>query len=131
MKREIKFRLWAKDPCSSVSKEEMVYLPVWTVFDGRDLVFRTDLDTFWIDSSADGGAVVMQFTGLRDKNGVEIYEGDVNRNGDTLVYSAVHARFGWTDGGYLLSIDSDNDEVIGNIYEHPELLGSAGMRGGK
>jgi len=126
MKREIKFRIWAKDPCSNLSKEEMIYLPKWTVFDGRDLVFRTDLDTFWIDSSANGDAILMEFTGLLDKNGNEIYEGDfcqrVLPNGKLgLIIYVKDIRQVWMTN----NVSDDEMIVIGNIYENPELLKTA------
>jgi len=75
-----------------------------------------------------------QFTGLLDKYGKEIYEGDVYKyeNGDT--YKVVFSGGGFTgqevpdefDSGdfELGGINNDYAEVIGNIYENPELLES-------
>jgi uncharacterized phage protein (TIGR01671 family) len=85
-----------------------------------------------------GEFILMQFTGLRDKNGKEIYEGDVieatSENYDDPIVFEVKP----TEGGtYLfpeemanefipLLEDADDQEcqlkVIGNIYENPELL---------
>ena len=72
--------------------------------------------------------ILMQTTGLEDKNGVEIYEGDIVkyfRKGNSVIE--------WKDGGFIIKRVMDGEyelmqsriaemEVIGNIYENPELL---------
>lgn len=72
---------------------------------------------------------LMQYTGLKDKNGKEIYEGDIlkvcNWYGKGGMVGSVYMEegiwFGATD--YLYSaIQTNKAEVIGNIYENPELL---------
>lgn len=63
----------------------------------------------------------MQFTGLQDKNGNDVYEGDIIREDDGNVWPIEFAYFGST--GYDLGVDDEGKfEVIGNIYEHPNLL---------
>jgi uncharacterized phage protein (TIGR01671 family) len=69
--------------------------------------------------------VLMQYTGLKDKNGVEIYEGDIVRFLDIDgVDSVTEVEF--REGGFYPFapdfIHWCNVEVIGNIYENPELL---------
>lgn len=68
--------------------------------------------------------IFMQFTGLFDKNGKEIYEGDIVSNG--IVNLEVH--YEWSqfsagrEPGILLSTIAEEVEIIGNIYENPNLL---------
>lgn len=70
---------------------------------------------------------LLQFTGLKDRGNVEIYEGDIcsDRKGDTCVIE-------FFKGSFVVVINSDvrvelselynNIEVVGNIYQNPELL---------
>ena len=75
---------------------------------------------------------VGQFTGLHDKNGKEIYEGDILKtfpiiSSDKIAYDSfnVVVRFtssSWIANGVLGIKQSEISEVIGNIYENPELI---------
>ncbi|HAP5886649.1 TPA: hypothetical protein IU352_002154 [Enterococcus faecalis] len=77
--------------------------------------------------------VLMQSTGLKDKNGVEIFEGDVlyyipfesHINDSIVVFEKGSFCTKMLRNGKLTSVrfvDSEEYEVIGNIYENPELL---------
>lgn len=72
--------------------------------------------------------IVMQYTGLLDKNGKEIYEGDIAKSNYGKLY-----QIKWGDEGYWMAdpLNATGDwfflfdftwEIIGNIYENPELL---------
>lgn len=63
---------------------------------------------------------VMQYTGLKDRNGKEIYEGDVV--GDT--FAGVPELVTFEDGRFSTKkgFDLAKVEILGNIYENPELL---------
>lgn len=119
-----KFRAWFDS--------EMYDKPV--VYDGE---FYLDWREFE-NGETYNGAVLMQSTGLKDKNGSEIFEGDIvkykagcNTFTEEVAYDKNFAGFGvrdananiiFTFGELAEDIDLHSLEVIGNIYENPELL---------
>jgi uncharacterized phage protein (TIGR01671 family) len=117
--REIKFRVWD-------SKEaEMVLDPQAT-----EILLRHNMGSYNKPNSAykPEELIVMQYTGLKDKNGKEIYEGDVCKDSEEHTIGRIKSHPGYFSFmGCVMGIDMLDQgniklEVIGNIYENPELL---------
>ena len=70
--------------------------------------------------------VLMQYTGLKDKNGKEIYDGDIIKSSAETVVVEWKGEM-WTEEGFVAGFSelfegANCYEVVGNIYENPELL---------
>lgn len=122
--REIKFRAYVKDmkkvlPVYSIDFSWLEDEPI-TIASCGDLNCGMCLDFYKKES-----VELMQFTGLKDRNGKEIYEGDVmpvNGQNCYIVFCEEYARFCLQMKSGRMFIPSKNSEIIGNIYEHPHLL---------
>ena len=122
--RLLKFRFWGNfgelNEEEDICEMEMLYGNRFCFFESEPIN----------DLFACRNFQAMQYTGLKDKNGKEIYEGDIltysgiTSNGNKIIrevnYNAENARF--QSGMYLLSQSIELSEIIGNIYENPELL---------
>jgi len=121
--REIKFRAWDGKEMSNPFNPFVDLLVMFNstfktypVGEGQNHTTPTDKRLKWI-----------QYTGLKDKNGKEIYEGYILKLGDYVV--SVHFKSGafrisQCIGAYGDSLYGWNFtyEIIGNIYENPDLL---------
>ena len=142
MKREIKFRVW-----NGIEMEYNITAGKFGVFfvnpengdglDPRDSSSLTPYNTKYPDDIP-----IMQYTGLKDKNGREVYEGDIVKftrygkyfdNGNEIegMVSSIHEvyfddellEFGLKYTFAMFHCQFANQfEVIGNIYDNPELL---------
>ena len=100
--------------------------------------WRVYYEAYGLRSYWNKNVVLMQSTGIKDKNGVEIYEGDILKlhaiflaPDDKIGYLEYSPKYGYSiifEGNrlyrqeYWASTNKLNYEVIGNIYENPELI---------
>jgi len=115
---EIKFRVWDK------KKRIMIKPDYIGVNNSGDIFYYSALADNWCTAPNPEDVVLLQYTGLKDCNGKEIYEGDIVKS--PLGIGMVFMRLGcWyienqKELGYFSAYEI---EVIGNVYENPELLG--------
>lgn len=115
--REIKFKVWNTKKKCWVSRRDIGINGYGQIYLGSDLQNYPYQDDY----------VVMQYTGIQDKNGIEVYEGDIvtNITGDKGVVEYQLRSKGYipiNNYGHCCNDVWESFEVIGNIYENPELL---------
>lgn len=123
--RTIKFRAWDKERAEYLSAGR-VFIPIYPHSNPKDC---NDLH---LDSSSflarEGRMILEQYTGLKDINGVEIYEGDLLSELDPVSFMPMEVIF--DDGAFEINdwrlteklIQISEKVVVGNKYENPELL---------
>lgn len=140
--REIKFRAWDRGRSEMLPITSMNWSEWWVSCEPilEDSVLPLaygDRNSFKNEDT--DRHILMQYTGLKDRNGKEIYEGDIVRvepkNG--YGYITEDTDIGvitWVTGYYMVEMDKQTPffmlycayfEVIGNIYENPEVLGGS------
>lgn len=120
--REIKFRAWHIEKKMMFSVRDWH----WDNHDGWEIELSCLSEYF-----GSAQVIPMQFTGLKDKNGKEIYEGDIVKRYyedddfeiGKILFDESSAGFVWKCEKFPVGINTEHSEVIGNIYENPELLG--------
>jgi uncharacterized phage protein (TIGR01671 family) len=122
MMQEISFRAWIDDFWSKPSPSQMckvINLSFGAIIDGKRKygVKFQELTGSQYDHYIDIDKL-MQFTGLLDKNGKKIFEGDIWQ-----WIGGLREEIKWDEDMCCFNIDKSSlGEVIGNIYENPELL---------
>jgi uncharacterized phage protein (TIGR01671 family) len=116
--REIKFRAWDN------GNKEMAHWGIGFDDVSSEISVRSVKDTISLSSER---YVFMQYTGLKDKNGKEIYEGDIMTS--TIGERSVHiSKVVWMNGGFYAfgiligGLHKYEFEIIGNIYQDSHLL---------
>lgn len=132
MSREIKFRAWDYTQGRYLEHIKNITNDMAGQFHHVDGEEITGSDTTLLYDDVE----IEQYTGLKDKNGEEIYEGDIMRY-DAIDYKVLWADYyagfetkrlnsPWNNAGLTLHFLARVGTVIGNIHENPELVGDNG-----
>lgn len=149
MSREVKFRIWDKTSNRMLYQDDFERVELDTKNKMVSLVRSETIESSYVLDYEDGiEAEIMQYTGFKDTKNKEIYEGDILHvtkvsmcGVDKYNVAEYNTDVRWEDGAFVIKGDADVDcydtwlasynnpdspqieiEVIGNIYENPELL---------
>lgn len=128
MGRSLKFRTWDKDMkymhvCGENVHDSMMFID--------NIAYYYNLQNGCGSYGSDSSYILMQWTGLKDRNGIDVYEGDIVKRHKfggniNMLVGTIEYRDDWaaftfkTKNGYHELMGEF--EVIGNIYQHPELM---------
>jgi len=131
MNREIKFRAWDK------KNKKMRFVVGMTFYDDGGNFDDVEIDSVAFEGMegkdlqnwrTDQYSELMQYTGLKDKNGKEIYEGDILIDDEYPEEGIGYAKVEWENAGWIadpwfgteeFAEEAKDYEVIGNIHENP------------
>jgi uncharacterized phage protein (TIGR01671 family) len=130
MNRQLKFRIWDKKDKSFLSEEYLKHFKVAIAWDGQNIYQNFICG----DKKVDDEVIIQQYTGLKDKNGILIFEGDLVQYNQNSNYDGINFEVTWSDvsfgwvlksknGDYLTNMTTPNGprynflEVVGSIFE--------------
>ncbi len=123
MNRELKFRIWDTQNKSFI-KDPTRYKSLAISCDGRGVYSGK------YDDCVEDRYIIQQYTGLKDRNGKQIFEGDIVLSTcPKILNDNFSGEVIFDEGSFLVKINntdirgvSDELEIVGNIFENPELL---------
>lgn len=112
MNEAIRFRVWDKEFNEYWTDEQIKENASWLLFPNNSNIYDIEIE---------------RCTGLKDKNGKLIYEGDIIRSSKKMIESVIWRRDAWFRNfdNFLftpLFLNIEDYKIIGNINEDPELL---------
>lgn len=118
--RDIKFRAWDKNKKAFVDPKNLLHGSIWGDGEKNSAQLTYSSDVY-----------LMQYTGLKDKNGKEIYEGDIVMRHEKFCLGRICQvvfQMGSFElhcsaiGAFNMEHSTEIMEIIGNIYQNPELI---------
>jgi uncharacterized phage protein (TIGR01671 family) len=137
--REIKFKAWDKKNNRMANVDSIEFVDALEGRTGINVYVEGKRNSYWLEAFKDEYEL-LQYTGLKDTNGKEIYEGDILKAEDPYREKTKNIAVEFINGAYHIEWSNmfyeetdittiywakDMDfsfEIIGNIYQNPKLL---------